>query len=249
MAMAMQPQSYDKKAWLYAKHRWDYPKPAIDQVLATTGIGEDSVVADIGSGTGSLARHFLPVAKRVYGVEPVFEMRKIADDQLAPNPNFKGVRGSAEETTLPDASVDLITVGQALHWFDPSRAVPEFRRILKQDGWVAVLRYSIVEEEVAKAIEELHRDYPPPTAPINAPVEAFLDAGTMKSFSYTMPRREDLERFVGAQLSSSGAPVERDERFHDFRDRAHSIFDRFAKDDLLILTQKTELFIGRPVAG
>ena len=108
MAMAMQPQSYDKKAWLYAKHRWDYPKPAIDQVLATTGIGEDSVVADIGSGTGSLARHFLPVAKRVYGVEPVFEMRKIADDQLAPNPNFKGVRGSAEETTLPDASVDLI---------------------------------------------------------------------------------------------------------------------------------------------
>ena len=53
------------------------------------------------------------------------------------------VEGSAEATTLPDASVDLIAVGRAMHWFDWPRAHREFQRILRStdgrpDGWVLV---------------------------------------------------------------------------------------------------------------
>ena len=64
------PSAYDRKARLYARWRWDYPQAAIEQIVRTAGVSSESVMADIGSGTGMLARHFLPLAKLVYGVEP-----------------------------------------------------------------------------------------------------------------------------------------------------------------------------------
>ena len=242
--MHMQPNSYDKKATLYAKHRWDYPKPAIDQIMESAKIDGESVVADIGSGPGMLARHFLPVARLVYAVEPGFDMRKVADDQLAAFHNFKNVRGSAEATSLPDASVDLITAGMSIHWFEPELAVREFRRILKPNARLAILRYSIAEQPVAEAISALLRDFPAKAKAPGATPEAFLDVNTEQCFEYTTMRREDEERFVGAQLSAAGAPEESEEAYHTFRDRAHSIFGRFAQDGLLCLTQKTDLRIG-----
>lgn len=244
--MHPQPNAYDRKARLYAKHRWDYPQPAIDQIIETAGLTDNSIVADIGSGPGMLARHFLPLVKTVYAIEPGFDMRKVADDLLGAHSNFRSIRGTAEATTLPDHSVDLITAGMSIHWFDPALAVPEFRRILRPSGQLAIVRYSIVEQEIGDAIGELLGSCPAaPKRPPNCPPEAFLDVHTEKCFSYTSPRRDDLERFLGAQLSAAGAPTESEANYHSFRDRAQSIFERYAKDGLLTLTQRTELRIGR----
>jgi SAM-dependent methyltransferase len=55
---------------------------------------------------------------------------------------FRGVdarEGSAEEIPLPDGSVDAVLVGQAWHWFDPDRALPEVARVLRPGGVLAVL--------------------------------------------------------------------------------------------------------------
>src|SRR6202012_91004 len=96
---------------------------------------EDAVIADVGAGTGMLAEIFLEAGHRVLAVEPNSEMLKACRGFAGQAPALEGGEGSAEATTLPDASVDLIAVGRAMHWFDWPRAHGEFQRILRKDGW------------------------------------------------------------------------------------------------------------------
>ncbi len=88
------------------------------------------VVADAGSGPGNLTRLFLDNGARVVGVEPNREMREAGERLLRGYPTYSSVAGTAEATTLANASVDLVTTGQAFHWFDQARARQEFARIL-----------------------------------------------------------------------------------------------------------------------
>ena len=71
----------------------------------------------------------------VFGVEPNADMRQ-AGERLLADFRVHQRAGTAEATTLPDASVDFVTAAQAAHWFDRARARKEFVRILKPaDGW------------------------------------------------------------------------------------------------------------------
>ena len=54
-------------------------------------------------------------------------------------PAVRSVPGSAEEIPLPDASVDAVLAGQAMHWFDLDRALPEIARVLTPGGVLAGL--------------------------------------------------------------------------------------------------------------
>ncbi|GAB4003157.1 hypothetical protein GCM10029992_43680 [Glycomyces albus] len=53
----------------------------------------------------------------------------------------------AEELPLPDSSVDVVTAGQAYHWFDRDRALPEFRRVLRPGGVFAPI-WNVRDESV-----------------------------------------------------------------------------------------------------
>ncbi len=87
------------------------------------GLSRDSVVADIASGTGIFTRLLLENGNRVFGVEPNADMRRAGEEYLADYPKFVSVSGTA----------------QAAHWFDREKALPEFRRILAPEGYVALL--------------------------------------------------------------------------------------------------------------
>ncbi len=128
---------YSSKAIDYARYRLQYAPEAIDAVAELTHITPEWVVADIGSGTGILSQAFLRLGCRVCAVEPNAAMRREAECMLNGNPLFQSLAGTAESVPLPDASVDLITVGQAVHWFDSYRSRQEFDRILKPNGWMA----------------------------------------------------------------------------------------------------------------
>ncbi|MEA2171928.1 MAG: hypothetical protein QOF76_5228 [Solirubrobacteraceae bacterium] len=56
--------------------------------------------------------------------------------------------GTAEAIPLPDGSVDAVFVGQAFHWFDRDRALPEMRRVLRPDGRVGLL-WNLFDDAVA----------------------------------------------------------------------------------------------------
>ena len=98
----------------------------------------EHLIADVGCGTGLLAKIFLDNGNRVIGVEPNREMRRAGEEYLAAYPKFSMVDGSAEATTLPGASVDFVVAGQAFHWFRPDETRVEFARILKPGGWAVL---------------------------------------------------------------------------------------------------------------
>jgi SAM-dependent methyltransferase len=103
------------------------------------GLSKATVIADIGSGTGLLTELFLRNGNPVFAVEPNADMRRAAEQLLAPWPNFHSVEGTAEATTLPGASVDGVVAAQAFHWFDHAGAIREFRRVAKPGGFVALI--------------------------------------------------------------------------------------------------------------
>lgn len=126
---------FSGKAAEYAKHRTDYPEDVIRAALESVGHTPTDVVADLGSGTGLLSRWFLERGNRVMGVEPDAGMRQAAEASLGRfGEKFKSVDGTAERTSLPDATATLVSVGSAFHYFDPIAAGAEVGRFFSRVG-------------------------------------------------------------------------------------------------------------------
>src|SRR5687768_16889833 len=121
----------------YARYRPGYPAAIIEFFTTRLGITKADV-ADVGSGTGIFTALLLDAGHRVFAIEPNDAMRAEAERTLGGREGFVSVDGSAEQTTIDDASVDLITAAQAFHWFDVPATRAEFRRILRADGIVAL---------------------------------------------------------------------------------------------------------------
>jgi len=123
----------------YARTRPSYPAELVQLLREEAGLRPEHVVADVGSGTGILTELLLAQGNVVYAVEPNRAMAAAAHDALGGQARFRDVDGRAEATGLEPASVDLIVVGQAFHWFDPARTRLEFLRILRPGGFVALV--------------------------------------------------------------------------------------------------------------
>ena len=146
---------FSSRVSYYVKARPGYP-PEILEFLAQAGVlTTETVIADVGCGTGLLAEIFLKNGNTVIGVEPNPAMRAAGEQYLAAYPRFRSIDGSAEETTLQTASVDMITAGQAFHWFDVDEARREFTRILRPGGSV-VLVWNSVRSDASPFMEAYH---------------------------------------------------------------------------------------------
>ncbi len=137
---ARRAKSFGAAAAQYAEHRPDYSFEAIKWVLTpvTDRITEGQAIdlLDLGAGTGKLTAQLaglrLAAAKPVViAVEPDADMIAELRRRL---PDVRAIEGKAEEIPLPDASVDAVLAGQAAHWFDLDRALPEMARVLRPGG-------------------------------------------------------------------------------------------------------------------
>ena len=137
--MQQRSRSFDAWALEYDKYRPTYPEALFDQIAARLELGTAPRVADLGAGTGKAS---LAMARRgwdVTAVEPGEGMVEVLRARAAAEGLSVDARlGAAEETGLPEASVDLVTAAQAYHWFDEERAVREMARICRRGGGVAV---------------------------------------------------------------------------------------------------------------
>lgn len=127
-----QAASFGPVADAYARGRPSYPVDAVRWLLE----GASGPVLDLAAGTGLLTAVVAEVAAEVVAVDPSEEML----DRL--RGHIPGVRtevGSAERIPLPDASVGAVLAGQAAHWFDFDRAVPELARVIRPGGTVGLL--------------------------------------------------------------------------------------------------------------
>jgi len=125
-------RSFGSVAGEYERARPGYPRAAVEWLA-----GERSVrVADLGAGTGKLTRTLVELGHDVVAIEPLAEMRELLRATL---PDVEALDGTAEAIPLPDASVDVVTAGQAYHWFDASVAVPEIARVLRPGGTLGLI--------------------------------------------------------------------------------------------------------------
>ena len=146
----------------YIKYRPSYPKEIIPFLEKTINLTKESIIADIGSGTGILTKLFLDHGNKVFGIEPNVDMRLAGENYLKNYQNFTSTDGSSEQTTLPNASVDFITAGQAYHWFDKDLAKTEFRRILKEsrtENIVLIWNTRDNTTDINKELEEFIRKF------------------------------------------------------------------------------------------
>ncbi len=124
----------------YQRGRPSYPSALVDWVLAQAGLparatsGAAARLADIGCGTGIATRLFAERGFDMIGVDPSAAML----DEARARGGATYVLGEATATTLPDASVALVIVAQALHWFELDPALREFeRRVVIEPGGTA----------------------------------------------------------------------------------------------------------------
>jgi ubiquinone/menaquinone biosynthesis C-methylase UbiE len=129
-------RGFQAGAAAYETARPGYPDDALAVLAAEVGITTGTRVCDLAAGTGKLTRRLVGLGASVVAVEPVEGMRA---QLLEVVPGVEAVDGSAESIPLPDASVDVLTVAQAFHWFDAPAALTEIARVLRPEGRLAIL--------------------------------------------------------------------------------------------------------------
>lgn len=129
-------RGFDAGAAAYEAARPGYPDEAIALLGEHLGLGSTTTVLDLAAGTGKLTRRFVELGCSVVAVEPVGGMRA----QLASvAPGVEILDGMAEALPLPDASVDVVAVAQAFHWFEAPAALDQIARVLRPGGGLALL--------------------------------------------------------------------------------------------------------------
>lgn len=221
------------KAEIYSKYRPSYPDAFLDELFEYIRPVRESVLVEIGSGTGILTEALLKRHNCVIAVEPNEDMRSVAERRLAGYPGFVSHTGTAEHTLLEEHCADLVIAAQAFHWFDPDAFREECRRILKP-GAPVVLVWNMRDRTAPIILEnaEICRRYCPDFHGFSGNnitdelIVPFFRPGTCRIREFENPQYFDRESFIGRNLSSSYAPVAGSEGRDAFTADLAELFDR-----------------------
>ncbi len=169
-------KSFKKVGASYQVGRKDYPKKLIEDIIKISNMTEDSLVLDVGCGTGKSIIPFAKTRSKLIGIDISKNMLKIARKLSSKHKNVSYKRISFEKFVSSPNSFDLILMGTAIHWLDSKIVYKKANRFLKKDGYLALFWEPVVS--LCKAIrlfgmEELFLkncpNYPKIPASINIP--------------------------------------------------------------------------------
>lgn len=252
--MADNTERFTGRVREYEKYRLRYPAgPVLALLREWCVLSPDGLVADIGAGTGMLAEIFLENGNEVIAVEPNAEMRA-ACEQLAERwPKLHTNNGTAEQTGIKDASIDLVTAGRAFHWFDQKRALPEFRRILKPGRWVALISAgrskhgSVQSETYERLLMEHGIDYAYVREGyrVHENMNDLFPGGEVRQTEIPGEQKLSFEELVGQTMSLSVAPLEGHPKHAAMLQALEQFFVQFATDGRLTAPTTCWVTCGR----
>jgi SAM-dependent methyltransferase len=237
----------------YVRYRPDYPPALLDWLQRERGVDNRWQVADIGAGTGISSKMFLDAGYRVTAVEPNGPMRAAAEQWLHGYEKFDAVDGHADATGLPDASVSLVTVAQAFHWFDEEATRREFARILRPHGLAAIwwnsrrLTGTRFLEGYEALLQQFGTDYTSVAERYadDARMRAWFGSGFRGSASFEYGQRLDFDALRGRLMSSSYVPQPGHPRHEPMLHALRELFDNCAGQGTVSFDYDTRIFAGQ----
>lgn len=245
-------KKFDGRADAYVRGRPGYARELLEYLHGHLSLSDESVFADIGSGTGKLTMQLLERGYTVFAVEPNDEMRRSAEGLLSAHPGFISVDGTAANTGLREASVDHVVAAQAFHWFDAEAFKRECSRILRPSGMVILVYNSRdTSSELVMENERLCRKFCPDfkgfSGGINeepSRMERFFD-GDYDAVSFENDLIYTEEGFIQRMLSSSYSPKPGDEGYDDFILSLRDFFCAYSYDgERFLMPNHTTAYMG-----
>lgn len=257
MKVATDPRErFTTRASSYTKYRPGYPDQLLAVLNRACGFDRGWRVADLGSGTGKLSELFLRHGNAVAGVEPNAAMRSEGEVYLAKYAGFESVAGSAEDTTLADASVDLVAAGQAFHWFDPRAARDECLRILRPPAWTALVwNERDPDGELESAFDGLLRQHAADYSAImgrhydSQSIRAFFGGRGFEVHTLDCVQRLDRAGLRGRVESASYCPRPEDPAYSPLMDALDRLFAEHCVDGRVALHYRTRAYVGSLTRG
>lgn len=236
----------------YVKYRPEYPIEVLGLFVEKMGLTPESLVADIGAGTGLSSKLFVENGNRVIAVEPNEKMREAARSAFAGRENFTVVDGTSEATTLSQASVDFVIAAQAFHWFPFEASRTEFRRILRPKGWIALMWNERKVDatpfltEYEAFLKRNAADYEHVRHERIGPVQfAEFFQQPYETAVFTNQQVFDLEGLLGRVASTSYMPSEDDDAFPAMADELKLIFAKHQQSGKIAVFYDTKIYYAQ----
>ena len=181
-------------------------------------------------------------------------MRIAAEKLLSNYSKFISIDGSAESTNLELNCVDIVTAGQAFHWFKLEKARLEFIRILKPEGWVVLIwnRRKKHTNEFLKEYEKFLLKYGTDYKAIEKSKLEFdkFFGGNKSNKNYEKINFDNYQIFdynglEGRLLSTSYIPLDDNPKYNNMLLDLKRLFERFQKDGLIRFEYDTEIIYGQ----
>ncbi len=143
--------NFSQQASVYARYRPGYPPALFEYILGF--VKEKNIAWDCGTGNGQSAGFLSGHFKKVIATD--ISQKQI--DNAFKAPNIFYATENAESTGIAAESIDLVTVAQAIHWFDFNKFYAEVNRVAKPGAVIAVWTYSLLR--ISKEIDSIISDY------------------------------------------------------------------------------------------
>ncbi|MBE6717302.1 MAG: class I SAM-dependent methyltransferase [Ruminococcaceae bacterium] len=236
----------------YNESRPSYAQKLIECMFTDFNLHKNSLIADIGSGTGKLAKQLLDRGCTVFCIEPNNDMRTAAVKELEMYKNFISVNANAENTTLENNRVDHITAAQSFHWFDTEKFRNECMRIIKKDGNVFLIwnkrdETSDINRELHQCCSEFCPDFKGFSGGINTHDQRIKDffRGNYNYVTFNNPLKFDRDKFIKRCISASYSLKGFDKDFNRYIEALNKIFDKYETNGTLIIENTSDAYIGK----
>jgi len=189
-------KSFKKVGVSYHLGRRDYPKKLIGDVIKISGVNKDSLILDVGCGTGKSTIPFAKTGSKIVGIDISDSMLRIAKNLSVKHKNIVYKRVSFEEFISLPNSFDLILMGTAIHWLDPKMVYEKSSKLLRKGGSLALFWEpisSLCKKIRLLGMEEMFikncPNYPIIPASVNYPNKRSQEVVKSKLFSSTIIKK------------------------------------------------------------